>query len=589
MTFLDNVTRGGQTWAHRMRMLKQVIRIMILGSIGAGLLFFGLKMSKQPKENFQAAYYHLRATLPLAPDKMKVDSKFWCVVSEQCYRNGKVTVNKKKLIKTCQERVDLLLMRGIITLKESGYISTGAFVFFLLFFAVRGFLTRKKKHLQGVRFEKPWKVYLKLACLAKKSDIKLGTILPLIKGSETKHILICGATGTGKTNALRQLMKQIRCRGDRAIIVDTTGDFVAKFFREEKDILFNPYDARTERWHPWCECSKDYDYEHLVNSLIPKNDNHYDDFFPEAGRAVILASLMKYKKEGETDIEKLVRNLLRKSINEIYEELKQTDARIYVDPKGEKTTVSIRATIANCIRHFSVLRNTSSPFSIRDWVLSKQDTDQWLFLACQTDQRKALNSLMSVWFSIALNAIKQRSPDQSKKKIWLIIDELHSLQKLEYLEESLAELRKYGGAIVLATQNVSQLDKIYGHHGARIILDQCGTKVSFRQSDSEIAKRMSSLFGEREFKQTQEGVSYGAHEMRDGVNLSSVERTKSTISPTQIMNLPDLEAFIKLPGNWPALSTRFKYFKQRNIAESYIEDPKILADKKEYLQQMHNT
>ena len=46
MTFLDNVTRGGQTWAHRMRMLKQVIRIMILGSIGAGLLFFGLEMSK---------------------------------------------------------------------------------------------------------------------------------------------------------------------------------------------------------------------------------------------------------------------------------------------------------------------------------------------------------------------------------------------------------------------------------------------------------------------------------------------------------------------------------------------------------------
>ncbi|MCB1075788.1 MAG: type IV secretion system DNA-binding domain-containing protein [Simkania sp.] len=570
MVFLDNVTRGGQTWAHRMRMLRQVIRLMILGSIGAGLLFFGLKMHKEKGENFQAAYYYMRATLPLASDKIQVDSKFWCAVSRQCYQSEKVAVKRQTLIEICRVRALLLLDRGKANLKESGYVSIAAFVFFLLFFAVRGLLTRQKKHLQGVRFERPWKVRLKMACLLKKSDMKIGAV-PLIKNSETKHMLICGTTGAGKTNALRQLMIQIRRRGDRAIIVDTTGDFVSKFFREEKDILLNPYDARSEQWHPWCECDKDYDYEYLVNSLIPKNNHHQDDFFPEAGRAVILASLMKYKKEGNTNLEELVQDLLRKSIYEIYEDLKQTDARIYVDPQGEKTTVSIRATIANCIRHFSLLKNTSSPFSIRDWILSKQKTDEWLFLACQTGQRKALNSLMTVWFSIALNAIKQRSPNQSNKKIWLIIDELHALQKLEYLEESLAELRKYGGAIVLATQNIAQLDKLYGHHGARIILDQCGTKVSFRQSDSEIAKRMSSLFGEHEFRETQEGLSYGAHEMRDGVNLSNIERTRPTISPTQIMNLPDLEAFIKLPGNWPAIRSRFKYLKQKSITDSYIE------------------
>ena len=576
MVLLDNVTRGGQTWAHHMRMLKQVIRMMLLGSIGVGLLYFAFNMSKEPTENFQAAYYHVRATLPFATDQMEVDGKFWCSVSRQCYRNEKVTVSTKTLIRICEQRIDLLLSRGIITLKEAGYVSIGTLTFFLLLFGLRGFLTRKKKSVKSADLPSRWKVKLKMKLLFKSSDVKIGGV-PLLKNSETKHMLICGTTGSGKTNALRQLMKQIQKRGDRAIVVDTTGDFVGKFFREEKDILFNPYDARSERWHPWCECSKDYEYEHLVNSLIPKSDSRYDDFFPEAGRAVILASLMKYKKEGKTDIESLVRNLLRKSINEIYDDLKETDARIYVDPQGEKTTVSIRATIANCIRHFGVLKNTSSPFSISDWVLSEENSDEWLFLACQTGQRKALNSLMSVWFSIALNAVKQRSPDQSKSKIWLIIDELHALQKLEYLEESLAELRKYGGAIVLATQNVSQLNKIYGNHGARIILDQCGTKVSFRQSDSEIAKRMSLLFGEREFKETQEGLSYGAHEMRDGVNLSSIERSRPTIPPTQILNLPDLEAFIKLPGRWPALRSKFKYFKQRDIADSYVEDEEIAS------------
>lgn len=577
MTFLDNVTRGGQTWAHRMRMFKQVIRIMILGSIGAGLLFFGLKMSKEPKENFQAVYYHLKATLPLAPDKMKVDSKFWCSVSGQCYRNEKVVVNTKDLIRICRERAFLLFDRGIIALKEGVYVSVGTILFFLLFFGFRGFLTHKKRPLKQIEFPQPWKVRLKMKILFKDSKVKIGTV-PLLKNSETKHMLICGATGTGKTNALRNLMKQIRLRGDRAVIVDTTGDFVSKFFREEKDILFNPYDTRSEGWHPWCECAYDYDYDQLVNSLIPKQDNHYDDFFQEAGRAVILAALKKYQESGNQNIEELVDDLLMKSVSDLYKDLKDTPAKIYLDPQGERTTVSIRATIANTVRHFSMLKNTKAPFSIRDWILSENSSDQWLFLTCQTEQRKALNSLLSVWFSVALNAIKRRSPDQAKQKIWLIVDELHAMQKLEFLEESLAELRKYGGAIVLATQNVSQLDKIYGHHGTRIILDQCGTKVSFRQSDSEIAKRMSSFFGQREFRETQEGLSYGAHEMRDGVNLSSVERTRSTISPTQIMNLPDLEAFIKLPGKWPVIRSNFKYFKQKSITDSYVEGEESKSD-----------
>lgn len=81
---------------------------------------------------------------------------------------------------------------------------------------------------------------------------------------------------------------------------------------------------------------------------------------------------------------------------------------------------------------------------------------------------------------------------------------------------------------------------------------------------------MSSFFGQREFKETQEGLSYGANEMRDGVNLSSVEKMRPVISPTQILTLPDLEAFIKLPGNWPALKTKFRYFKQESISQPYV-------------------
>ena len=62
---------------------------------------------------------------------------------------------------------------------------------------------------------------------------------------------------------------------------------------------------------------------------------------------------------------------------------------------------------------------------------------------------------------------------------------------------------------------------------------------------------MSSFFGEVQTRETQEGISYGANEIRDGVNLSSVERTRPSVSPSDILSLKNLEAFLKLPGNIP--------------------------------------
>ncbi|MCK4934784.1 MAG: type IV secretion system DNA-binding domain-containing protein, partial [Simkaniaceae bacterium] len=330
------------------------------------------------------------------------------------------------------------------------------------------------------------------------------------------------------------------------------------YYRENQDILFNPYDTRTSPWHPWCECHKDYHYEQIVNSLIPNTQFHSDDFFLRAGRAVLLATLEESAKNSH-NIKDFLDFLLKQDIHGLHAALKDTDASVYVDPKGERTTMSIRATIANIVRHFRSLKNTTSPFSIRDWILSETIDNQWLFLTCTTEQRASLNPLMSVWFSVAMNAMKAKDPKLPNKKIWFIIDELHSLQKLEYLEESLAELRKYGGCIVLATQDLSQIDKQYGSHSTRTIIDLCGTKVCFRQSDNEIAKRMSSFFGETEYQEMQEGLSYGAHEMRDGVNLSKIERTKPTVPATKILELQNLQAYLKLPGNHPATKIKFKY------------------------------
>src|SRR3546814_15497666 len=65
--------------------------------------------------------------------------------------------------------------------------------------------------------------------------------------------LICGAPGTGKTNMIVKMLEGIRAKGKRAIVYDTAGTFVEKFYREGKDILLNPLDERSAVWSPWVD------------------------------------------------------------------------------------------------------------------------------------------------------------------------------------------------------------------------------------------------------------------------------------------------------------------------------------------------
>ena len=100
--------------------------------------------------------------------------------------------------------------------------------------------------------------------------------------------------------------------------------------------------------------------------------------------------------------------------------------------------------------------------------------------------------------------------------------------------------------ITKSTQNLSQIDEVYGVHAARSMIDQCGTKICFRQSETAIAKRMASFFGEVHMKETQEGISYGANEIRDGVTLSSVEKMRPTVSYTDFQSLKNLQGYLDL-------------------------------------------
>ena len=63
---------------------------------------------------------------------------------------------------------------------------------------------------------------------------------------ETRHILIAGSTGTGKSVVLAQFIAS--AREQKMLIYDRKGELFAKFGRK-KDIIWNPYDSRFCGWN----------------------------------------------------------------------------------------------------------------------------------------------------------------------------------------------------------------------------------------------------------------------------------------------------------------------------------------------------
>jgi len=155
------------------------------------------------------------------------------------------------------------------------------------------------------------------------------------------------------------------------------------------------------------------------------------------------------------------------------------------------------------------------------------------------DTRETLSYLISVWLEIVLKGLMTRRTGADTKNLWIILDELPALGKIPSLKTASAEARKYGGCIVAGVQNIHQCLGVYGRHEALNILDQFNTRVVFRVGDAETARLTSAGLGEQEIIETQESLSYGAHTMRDGVNLNILERKRPLVLPTEITSSRD--------------------------------------------------
>ena len=567
--------RGGQIFGYNTRMMAQVANRLIVWGITGYLLLVSAILFYTSKFQIIAVglqvYAKALSALGLGNQKIWQGSKGW--FSADYYLRSPV------LQKSVEHSKQLLMHDLVIALIVSAVIYMVALFFFVRFFMKKGEKYSVDRHISGTRLASP-KALKKSVKKGERgiSDVYLLTDFPIPKRSEFQGFFFHGSTGSGKTQAMMRLLDEIRRLGEPAIIYDKECTIKPYFFNKDLDIELNPVSATCANWDLWSECENPMEFGNLASYLIPKAVQGSDPFWVDSARTILTSMTWKIRNRDDRSAILLLQLLLTTTLEDLRDILKGTESENLVSREIEKTAISIKSVLATYMKSLRFLegldKNGKDKFSIKGWIKEAAESNapekSWLFITSRSKYHKEIKPLISLWLGLAMQGIQSLKPN-TNKRIWLVMDELASLQRLEGLSDTVADIRKFGGCVAVGVQSITQLEFLYGHHESHAITDLLNTSLYFRSPKSRVAKWVSDDLGEQLVDEVRESQSYGPDSIRDGNTISTQRVTRKTVDAGQVMTMEDLHCYVRVIGDHPIAKIKTEYVEREAVIEPLVE------------------
>lgn len=341
----------------------------------------------------------------------------------------------------------------------------------------------------------------------------------------SKHSLLIGGTGCGKTTLFYHLISQIKkkmTQDDVMIVFDSKGDFYSKFAKPGDIVIGNSpqYYQNSERWNIFKEVLADgWDEERFnINAQeickaffkerVEKSQSNA--FFPNAARdllAALIASFIKAAKEDEPGgpkssiaseyfyNDKLLEYLNGHNSMEMVETLSHFDENTsvisYIEEEGAQTQ-GVLSDLYSVVRDLFIgVFAGHGKFSIRDFVRKKGG--RTLFIEYDLSIGSVLTPMYSLLFDLALKEALGRQNSQGN--VYLFCDEFKLLPRLEHIDDGVNFGRSLGVKIFAGLQSIEQLYEIYQQEKGRNIAAGFSSIYAFRANDTSTRKFITELFG----------------------------------------------------------------------------------------------
>jgi type IV secretory pathway TraG/TraD family ATPase VirD4 len=382
----------------------------------------------------------------------------------------------------------------------------------------------------------------------------------------SKHTMLIGGTGCGKTTLFYHFVSQIKhnmTKDDVMIIFDSKGDFYSKFYNKSNDLVIGnskQYSAGSEHWNIYKEILADgwEDRDFIINTqevcksfFEERTKNTTNAFFPNAARDLLAAIITAFIREGKKD------SAIKKEFfynEKLKEFLDLSNPQMIIDlladsPDANAVMSYISGDNAQSqgvlSEMYSIMREIfigvfaeKGAFSMREFVRGKGN--KTLFIEYDLSIGSMLTPVYRLMFDLALKEALGRNKPQGS--VYLICDEFKLLPHLRHIDDGVNFGRSLGVKVFAGIQSIEQLYEIYGQSRGRNIAAGFSSVYAFRSNDSSTRDFISGLFGKN--------IVLEKYQRLDN-QIVEEKRNGQTVEDWDLNSLKVGEAVVGLPFSQP--------------------------------------
>ncbi len=385
--------------------------------------------------------------------------------------------------------------------------------------------------------------------------------IPVGEQMLSRHMLLLGGIGTGKSNAFNFLIRNVRSGltdRDVVIIFDTKGDFYREFY-QPGDVVISNDDRATggagpDYWNLFGEIAIDDRVEENILEIAKglfaeKLEKTTQPFFPNAAKDIFSALLLHMTRSEQFKNfrnNQALRSTLdtfsvpaMKNILQSHPDLKAMIS--YIEDEKSGQTLGVLAELQQMMREIFVGNfRKKGTLSMRQLVRSKGG--RVIFVEYDLGIGGMLTPVYRLLIDLAIKEALCRTSNEGN--VFFFIDEFRLLPHLEHIDDGVNFGRSLGAKFFFGIQNVDQIAAAYGKDLAHSILSGFGTTLAFRVNDAESREYIKNLLGRNIKLQT-----YVSAIQNRGV--SEQIREGFVVEDEDITNLPVGQAIVCPPGCQP--------------------------------------
>ena len=349
-------------------------------------------------------------------------------------------------------------------------------------------------------------------CVRFQEDLVFWAMRNLPAMEATKHFLICGVSGSGKTSAIKLFLQSIaprfqagRARPEQLILFDYKGDAIPMLaalglWPESENVwILNPGDERGALWNIGEAAQTPALARRLATLLVPEEKHSNAPFFADGSRSLVYATILALNRICGSRW--TFRDLLCaldspehiKAVTNRHPAAQRVASPLLQDRRHSPGVLSTLATKVGQYDQVAALWHSSRSgrkFSIPEFlkrpgvlVLSND--------AVLKESFWPINALL-------LKALTQeilRESDTLQPRHWFVLDEFPAMKNVDCIPDLVAAGRSKGASVLLGIQGIEGVSKIYHHDLTNAILSQCAYKTFLRAGGPVTAEWAERFFG----------------------------------------------------------------------------------------------